>query len=58
MKASGFNVISYYISDGKPYQSEVDNFRTMYGVDSQFIRPDNMLDIAKTINNKFLEVAK
>jgi hypothetical protein len=58
MKASGFNVISYYISDGNPYRSEVDNFRTMYGVDSQFIRPDNMLDIAKTINNKFLEVAK
>lgn len=58
MKASGFSVISYYISDGKPYQSEVDNFRTMYGVDSQFIRPDNMLDVAKTINTKFLEVAK
>lgn len=30
----------------------------MYGPDAQFIRPDNVTDVAKTINAKFLELAQ
>jgi hypothetical protein len=41
------------MSDG-----EKDAFTRMYGPDSKFIRPDSMTDISKTINAKFLEIAK
>ena len=30
----------------------------MYGVDAQFINPVNMTDVSKTMNTKFLEIAK
>jgi len=57
MRSIGMNIISYFIYD---YLSDRDrdNFKTMYGPDSQFIRPDSMVDISKTINQKFLEIAK
>jgi hypothetical protein len=29
----------------------------MYGADAQFIQTGNMMEVAKTINNKFLEIA-
>jgi hypothetical protein len=39
------------------YESTVDNFRRMYGVDAQFINPESMTEVSKTLNKKFLEIA-
>lgn len=58
MREIGMNVISYFIYENCVYDSDRKNFKTMYGPDSQFIRPDSVVDIAKTINQKFLEIAK
>jgi hypothetical protein len=58
MREIGMNIISYFIYENCVYDSDRKNFKTMYGPDSQFIRPDSVVDIAKTINQKFLEIAK
>lgn len=58
MREIGMNIISYFIYENHVYDSDRKNFKTMYGPDSQFIRPDSVVDIAKTINQKFLEIAK
>ena len=54
----GINVISYFISESNNI-SKLDQsaFKEMYGIDAKFIQPDNVVDIAKTINAKFLEIA-
>jgi hypothetical protein len=59
MMAEGIHVLSYFISDYERNEdhSEVKNFREMYGRESQFINVQDINAIAKTINNKFLEVA-
>jgi len=59
MMAEGIHVLSYFISEyeRKEDHSEVQNFREMYGRESQFINVQDINAIAKTINNKFLEVA-
>ena len=51
----GIKVISYFISDGT-YTSDLDKstFHSMYGNDASFISPTNMMDVAKTMNKKFL----
>ena len=53
----GINVVSYFIKDGYMYESTVDNFRRMYGVDAQFINTESMTEVSKTLNKKFLEIA-
>ena len=61
MRSYGFSIISYFINTpGYDYYSDSEkrSFKTMYGPDSQFINPVNMLEISKTINSKFLEIAK
>jgi nitric oxide reductase activation protein len=58
MREIGMNIISYFIYEQYIADSDNKNFKTMYGPDSQFIRPDSVVDIAKTINQKFLEIAK
>ena len=35
--------------------SEKDNFSQMYGKDASFIDPTNMMNVARTMNNKFLQ---
>ena len=52
------NIISYFIYDRHIYDEDKEAFVTMYGIDSNFIRPDSMTDISKTINAKFLELAQ
>jgi hypothetical protein len=54
----GINVISYFIFEGRIYESTETNFKTMYGPDAAFINPTNMIDVAKTMNAKFLEITK
>ena len=53
MKAKGINVLSYFISE---YESKSDNqaFTNMYGKDAEFIKATNMMQVAKTMNKKFL----
>lgn len=57
-RSNGINVISYFIHDGTVWENTRRKFHTMYGVDAQFICPDDMRDIAKTMNSKFLEICK
>ena len=54
MKSKGINVLSYFI--GGDYESERDNkaFTNMYGKDAEFINATNMMQVAKTMNKKFL----
>jgi hypothetical protein len=61
MRSYGFNIISYFINQpGYDWagDGEKKSFKTMYGPDSQFINPVNMSEISKSINSKFLEIAK
>jgi hypothetical protein len=58
MRQLGINIISYFIYSGNIYSDDKQSFNTMYGPDAKFIRPDSMTDISKTINAKFLELAK
>ena len=51
MKAMGISVLSYFISE---YNSGDDAFKNMYGKDAEFINPTNMMQVAKTMNEKFL----
>ena len=54
MRAKGIKVLSYFIGDS--YDSERDNraFKNMYGSDSEFINVTNVVDVARTMNKRFL----
>ena len=51
MKSMGISVLSYFISE---YRDDSDSFTNMYGKDAEFINPTNMMQFAKTMNEKFL----
>ena len=53
MISMGISFLSYFISE---YGSGRDNeaFTSMYGKDAEFINPTNMMQVAKTMNKKFL----
>ena len=53
MKSMGMNVLSYFISD-YDYERNNRSFKAMYGKDASFINTTNMMDVAKTMNKKFL----
>ena len=53
----GINIISYFIHSGNVWSSTRQNFKTMYGPDAQFIDTQNMTQVSKTVNAKFLEMA-
>jgi hypothetical protein len=52
----GINIISYFITEGNGYGAA--SFKTMYGPDASFIKPTNMNEVSKTLNSKFLEIAR
>jgi hypothetical protein len=54
----GMNIVSYFIYSGYVYADTRENFQKMYGIDAQFINPEDMRDVAKTLNQKFLEMVK
>ena len=56
-RESNVNIVSYFISYRNEHYGR-DEFNRMYGVDAQFINPENMMQVAKTLNSKFLEIAK
>lgn len=53
----GISIVSYFIA-GDGYSPDKTQFRTMYGQDAKFINPKNMQEVARTLNSKFLEIAK
>ena len=53
MKSMGISVLSYFITD-YDYDRDREAFTNMYGKDSEFINPTNMMQVAKTMNEKFL----
>lgn len=57
IKDSGYNIISYFVSDYDNFGIEVlrQNFKTMYGSDSHFINVENLNQIVKTVNGKMME---
>ena len=58
MRAKGISVLSYFISnyDLSDDDYDVQAFKRMYGKDAEFVNTTNMMDVAKTMNKKFLEV--
>lgn len=56
MRNKGINVLSYYIDSGWGRDSAKKDFRKMYGKhDSQFINCESVVEIARSMNAKFLE---
>ena len=52
----GYSVLSYFIkSDGFSNPRSVELFKKMYGKNASFINPNNILQVAKTMNQMFLE---
>jgi len=51
-KESGMSIISYFITE---YSKDLTIFKYMYGADAVNIDPKNMLQVANTMNTKFLE---
>jgi hypothetical protein len=59
MMENGVEIISYYIEDER-YNAHVNvqNFKIMYGNDAQFIDVKNVIQVAHSLNKKFLSKAK
>ena len=55
MRAKGISVLSYFIGGDYSYDSDNKSFTAMYGNDASFINATNMMEVAKTMNKKFLE---
>ena len=55
MKNNGIKISSYFISSGTPYEGEVNTFKSMYGRDASFINTTNMMEVARSMNQKFLQ---
>ena len=55
MRNIGINVLSYFIGGDYSYDSDNRSFTNMYGSDASFINATNMMEVAKTMNKKFLD---
>ena len=56
MKNNGIKISSYFINEGNyGYGDDKNVFSRMYGRDASFINPTNMMEVAKSMNSKFLE---
>ena len=53
MKNRGIKVLSYFVAEYE-YDRDRDSFKKMYGNDASFIKPTNMMEVAKTMNKMFL----
>ena len=54
-RESGMGIISYFISNGS---TDLARFKDMYGNDAENIDPENMFQVSRTMNSKFLEKSK
>ena len=57
MRLRGITVMSYFITESAN-EAAVQAFRTMYGRDARFIDPQNITQIARTLNDMFLAEGK
>ena len=56
IRKMGVKVLSYFVADGDYRRDEdASNFKKMYGNDAEYIDVNNVLQVAKTMNKKFLE---
>ena len=56
MKNNGIKVTSYFIEDSSYGRDRSrGSFTKMYGRDANFIDPTNMMEVARSMNKKFLE---
>ena len=55
MKNNGIKIMSYFISEGFRSENDEKTFKKMYGKDASFIDCTNMMNVAKTMNQKFLQ---
>ena len=53
MRNNGVKILSYFIANYE-YRDERRIFEKMYGEDASFINPNNMMEVAKTMNKMFL----
>ena len=53
MRNNGVKILSYFIAENT-YGQEKKWFEQMYGDDASFINPNNMMEVAKTMNKMFL----
>ena len=52
----GIKVLSYFVGDSDYDRGQnMNDFKTMYGTDAEFINLQNVTQISKTMNSKFLE---
>jgi len=51
----GIKVISYYIGDSYDTNRNMNEFKRMYGKDSQFVDVTSVTAVSRTMNKKFLE---
>ena len=54
-RESSMGIISYFISNGS---TDLSRFKDMYGNDAENIDPENMFQVSRTMNSKFLEKSK
>ena len=54
MKNRGIKILSYFVSE-YGYDRDQQSFKNMYGNDASFIKPTNMMEVAKTMNSMFLQ---
>ena len=52
---AGMGIVSYFISSG---YNDLTKFKRMYGTDAEHINPENMIQVSRTMNSKFLEKSK
>ena len=56
IKSQGYSVLSYFIKNNDYVNpNSVELFKKMYGTNASFINPNNLLQVAKTMNQMFLE---
>jgi hypothetical protein len=55
MKLKGIKILSYFIGDKRSDNGSKRLFSTMYGSDSKFIEPSDIISVARTLNSLFID---
>ncbi len=55
IQKKGISVMSYFVGDQYDSDRNMDDFKTMYGNDAQFVNVTKVSSLAKTMNQLFLE---
>ena len=55
IRSRGIKVLSYYVGSDYERESNIKDFKRMYGKDAEFVDVTNVMSVSKTMNKKFLE---